>query len=120
MTSFYTREAASAAGSNGLFALKTARAELNGSAHHGLRIVATGSNRDKLARRFFYAPLVSFPPLGEDYLAWFLEHLDFRAELQAPAVYAWFHLMHDDDDGLGCGVQPSPPRTQATSDVDNC
>ena len=53
-------------------------------AHHGPPIVAAGSNRDKSVRRFFYAPLVSFPPLGEDYITWSLEQLGFRAELQAP------------------------------------
>ena len=37
------------AGADALFALKAARDELNSSAHHGLRVVATGSNRDKLA-----------------------------------------------------------------------
>lgn len=36
-------------GNDALFALKAARDELNSSRHHGLRIVATGSNRDKLA-----------------------------------------------------------------------
>ena len=65
----------STAGSDALFALKAARDEINSSAHHGLRIVATGSNRDKLAmlrgskdQAFFGAPLVSFPALGEDYI----------------------------------------------------
>ncbi len=54
---------ASAAGADALFALKAARDELNSSAHQGLRIVATGSNQDKLAmlrnskdQAFFGAP----------------------------------------------------------------
>lgn len=57
-------------GYDALYALKAARDELNSSAHFGLRIVATGSNRDKLAmlrnsrdQAFFGAPLVTFPPL---------------------------------------------------------
>ena len=36
-------------GNDALFALKAARDELNSSHHHGLRVVATGSNQDKLA-----------------------------------------------------------------------
>ena len=87
----------STAGADALFALKAARDELNSSAHHGLRIVATGSNRDKLAmlrnskdQAFFGAPLIAFPPLGEDYVAWFVSKLPFAAELEADRVYAWF------------------------------
>ncbi len=87
----------SEAGANALFALKAARDELNSSAHHGLRVVATGSNRDKLAmlrnskdQAFFGAPLVNFPPLGPDYIAWFISHLPFRQELDADQVYQWF------------------------------
>ncbi len=84
-------------GSNALFALKAARDELNSSAHHGLRVVATGSNRDKLAmlrnskeQAFFGAPLVNFPPLGKDYIAWFIAHLPFKQELDAALVGQWF------------------------------
>lgn len=64
-------------GSNSLYALKAARDRLNMGPHHGLRIVATGSNRDKLAmlvewkdQAFFCAPMAEFPPLGSDYLQW--------------------------------------------------
>jgi hypothetical protein len=84
-------------GANALFALKAARDELNSSAHHGLRIVATGSNRDKLAmlrnskeQAFFGAPLVNFPPLGKDYIEWFVGHLPFMQELDVEQVYQWF------------------------------
>lgn len=84
-------------GTNALFALKAARDELNSSAHHGLRIVATGSNRDKLAmlrnskdQAFFGAPLISFPPLGKDYIEWFIAHLSFKQELDVGQVYQWF------------------------------
>ena len=31
-----------------------------------------------------------------------------RTELQAPAGYDWFRLVHDDGEAPGCGVQPSP------------
>ncbi len=101
----------SATGSDALFALKAARDELNSSAHHGLRIVATGSNRDKLSmlrsgkdQAFFGAPLVAFPPLGEDYIAWFLEQLDFRAELSAAAVYDAFQQAGYRPEVLGAAV----------------
>ena len=84
-------------GTNALFALKAARDELNSSAHHGLRIVATGSNRDKLAmlrnskdQAFFGAPLISFPSLGKDYIEWFIAHLSFKQELDVGQVYQWF------------------------------
>lgn len=67
-------------GYDALFALKAARDELNSSAHHGLRIVATGSNRDKLAmlrnskdQAFFGAPLIQFPVLDRHYIDWFCQ-----------------------------------------------
>ncbi|MBO9686729.1 ATP-binding protein [Roseateles chitosanitabidus] len=60
-----------------MYALKAARDQLNMGPHHGLRIVATGSSRDKLAvlvdwkdQAFFCAPMQEFPPLGVDYLDW--------------------------------------------------
>ena len=66
-------------GNNALFALKAARDELNSSAHHGLRIVATGSSRPKLAllraskdQAFFKAMMRNFPALGGDYVTWFV------------------------------------------------
>ena len=87
----------SESGQNALFALKAARDELNSSAHHGLRIVATGSNRDKLAmlrnskdQAFFGAPLVNFPALSRDYIAWFTAQLPFRQELDVEQVYQCF------------------------------
>ena len=65
-------------GSDAMFSLKAARDEINGNGHFGLRVVCTGSNRDKLAmlrnskdQAFFGAPLVPFPPLGKDYVEWF-------------------------------------------------
>jgi hypothetical protein len=84
-------------GSNALFALKAARDELNSSRHHGLRVVATGSNQDKLAmlrnskdQAFFGAPLVKFPSLGRDYVAWFCQHADLGAPLVAETVFELF------------------------------
>ena len=85
------------AGNDALFGLKAARDELNSSAHHGLRIVATGSSRDKLAmlraskdQAFFGAPLVGFPPLGEDYVRWFVEQQVFAEALDVAEVTRWF------------------------------
>jgi hypothetical protein len=64
-------------GSDCLFALKAARDELNSSDHYGFRLVATGSNRDKLSimvngkdQAFYGAQLVDMPRLGNDYLEW--------------------------------------------------
>ncbi len=65
-----------AAGVNSLFALKAARDALN-LAGKGLQVIATGSNRDKLAmlvngreQPFFGATMIDFPKLGPDYIAW--------------------------------------------------
>jgi len=84
-------------GSNALFALKAARDELNSSRHKGLRVVATGSNQDKLAmlrnskeQAFFGAPLVKFPSLGKEYVAWFCQHAKLGASLDGEAVYELF------------------------------
>lgn len=63
-------------GINALVALKAARDELN-LAGKGLQVIATGSNRDKLAmlvngreQPFFGATLVDFPKLGLSYIEW--------------------------------------------------
>ena len=84
-------------GYEALFALKAARDELNSSEHHGLRIVATGSNRDKLAmlrsskdQAFFSAPLVTFPVLGADYVAWFCAGVDLPSPLDPKVVAELF------------------------------
>lgn len=68
-------------GNNALFALKAARDELNSSAHFGLRIVATGSSRPKLAllraskdQAFFQALMRNFPALDVGYVHWFIEN----------------------------------------------
>jgi hypothetical protein len=84
-------------GNDALFALKAARDELNSSQHRGLRIVATGSNQDKLAmlrnskdQAFFGAPLVKFPSLGKDYVQWFCTQAELPAPLNADVVFALF------------------------------
>lgn len=87
----------SQSGNDALFALKAARDELNSSRHFGLRIVATGSNRDKLAvlrndrdQAFFGAPLVSFQPLDADYVKWFCADPDLPARLDPQQVLELF------------------------------
>lgn len=84
-------------GSNALFALKAARDELNSSRHKGLRVVATGSNQDKLAmlrnskeQAFFGAPLVKFPSLGAPYVSWFVENAGLGAPLNPDKVLELF------------------------------
>lgn len=84
----------SQAGMDSLFALKAARDELNSSEHFGLRVVCTGSNRDKLAmlrnskdQAFHGAPLVNFPHLDKNYIEWFCKNAGLAAELDADAVW---------------------------------
>ncbi|EYS95895.1 ATPase [Cupriavidus sp. SK-4] len=84
-------------GNDALFALKAARDELNSSRHFGLRVVATGSNRDKLAmlragrdQAFMGAPLINFPTLGMDYVQWFCHRLNLGAPLDPARVYELF------------------------------
>lgn len=84
-------------GTHALFALKAARDELNSTRHKGLRVVATGSNQDKLAmlrnskeQAFFGAPLVRFPSLGRDYVKWFCAHADLGASIDPDVVFDLF------------------------------
>jgi hypothetical protein len=94
--------AATPAGENALFALKAARDDLNSSGSYGLRIVATGSNQDKLAalvngkdRAFFGAPLVEFPRLGFAYIEWFCNIHKNIVQLDAVQCYAAFQQSND-------------------------
>jgi len=84
-------------GSDTLFSLKAARDELNSSLHHGLHIIATGSNQAKLAmlrsskdQAFFGAHLLNFPPLGQPYIDWFCHNLEFGNHLDPLEVMALF------------------------------
>lgn len=84
-------------GNDAMFGLKAARDELNSSRHHGLRVVATGSNRDKLSmlrtsrdQAFFGAPLIGFPPLQRDYVQWFCERAGLPAPLDVDEAFALF------------------------------
>lgn len=79
-------------GINALFSLKAARDSLNtDSGRHGMQLIATGSNRDKLAtlvngreQAFYGADMVPFPLLGKDYVQWLLG----RAKLNLDAALA--------------------------------
>jgi hypothetical protein len=65
-------------GINALFSLKAARDSPNtDTGRYGMQLVATGSNRDKLAtlvngreQAFYGADMVQFPTLGKDYVHW--------------------------------------------------
>lgn len=99
-------------GYDALFALKAARDELNSSQHNGLRIVATGSNRDKLAmlrnskdQAFFGAPLVAFPALDESFVQWFCEGVDLPAPLDPEAVMALFAKASNRPEILGAAAE---------------
>lgn len=85
------------AGVAALFALKAARDELNSSQHHGLRVVCTGSNRDKLAmlrnskdQAFFGAPMIDFPTLDRAYTDWFCREAKLPFMLDPDQVWDLF------------------------------
>jgi hypothetical protein len=85
------------AGVAALFALKAARDELNSSRHHGLRVVCTGSNRDKLAmlrnskdQAFFGASMVPFPTLDRNYIDWLCANIDLPSPLDPAEVFELF------------------------------
>ena len=84
-------------GSDTLFALKAARDELNSTAHFGLRVVATGSNRDKLTmlrsgreQAFYGAPLLDFPALGMDFIEWFCKQVQLPVSLDPVQTHDLF------------------------------
>jgi len=100
-----------ALGSDTLFSLKAARDELNNQ-HAGLRVVCTGSNRDKLSllrmskdQAFFGAPLVDFPPLGAQFIEWFCTQAqDLPAPLDPHQVLPLFKLAGNRPEVLGAAV----------------
>jgi hypothetical protein len=98
-------------GYDALFALKAARDEINSSNHFGLRIVATGSNRDKLAmlrnskdQAFFGAPLIAFPPLGRDFIEWFCSGVSSIGTLNVDSTWALFQAAAFRPEVLGAAV----------------
>jgi hypothetical protein len=98
-------------GYDALFALKAARDELNSSAHFGLRIVATGSNRDKLSmlrnskdQAFFGAPLIEFPSLDQNYIAWFCQKVKVGGSLDPTMVWQLFERASHRPEILGASA----------------
>lgn len=92
------------AGATALFALKATRDLLNGSAHHGFRLIATGSNRDKLSllvngkdQAFLNAALVDLEPLGDDFLTWEMAQFEGRFHPSMPVLRDTFNT---------CGNKP--------------
>lgn len=86
-------------GRQALYAVKAARDALNASSGPGFRLLATGSNADKLAtlvddndQAFYQAPLIPLPPLGEDYLAWLRERLKVEPKPSLPALAKAFEM----------------------------
>ena len=91
-------------GSDALFALKAARDELNSSLHHGFRLVATGSNRDKLSmlvnvkdQAFYGALLVTLPFLDDEFLKWEQSKFDGAVTPSINAMRESF---------ISCGYRP--------------
>lgn len=73
-----------------MFALKAARDELNSSKYFGFKLVATGSNRDKLAllvqgkdQAFLNARMVDLPTLDEAYVSWQIKQFGLK---HAPSI----------------------------------
>lgn len=122
-------------GYDALFALKAARDELNSSSHFGLRVVATGSNRDKLAmlrnskdQAFFGAPLVEFPPLGMDFVSWFCDRTNLGATLDPEMVWTLFQQASFRPEMLGAaadklrfvfGIEPDQVNRRFSDEVES-
>ncbi len=78
-------------GINALFSLKAARDSLNTDpGKYGMQLVATGSNRDKLAtlvngreQAFYGADMVSFPALGKNYVQWLVSRAKLNLDIDA-------------------------------------
>ena len=77
-------------GINALFSLKAARDSLNTDpGRYGMQLVATGSNRDKLAtlvngreQAFYGADMVEFPTLGKDYVQWLVGRSKLNLDIE--------------------------------------
>ncbi|MFD2272286.1 AAA family ATPase [Undibacterium arcticum] len=111
------------AGSSSLFALKAARDQLNGSAHHGFRLIATGSNRDKLSllvegkdQAFLNAVLLDLELLGDDYLAWELGQCDGDVKPSLGVLSAAFTASGHKPESLRKALDDLAFRFDATSE----
>ncbi len=97
---------ASDEGRQALYALKAARDALNASDGPGFRLLATGSNSDKLAtlvddkdQAFYQAPLTPLPLLGKTYLEWLHGRLKFSPKPSLDALVRVFEQ---------CNHRPEP------------
>ena len=93
-------------GRQALYALKAARDALNAGDGPGFRLLATGSNTDKLAtlvedkdQAFYQAPLIALEPLGRAYLEWVRGRLAFDPKPSTDALERVFQM---------CSQRPEP------------
>ena len=95
-------------GREALYAVKAARDAMNASSGAGFRLLATGSNADKLAtlvddkdQAFYQAPLIPLPPLDKAYLEWLQARLQFEPKPSIDAMVKAFER---------CSHRPEPLR----------
>ncbi len=95
-------------GRQAMYALKAARDAMNASSGPGFRLLATGSNSDKLAslvedkdQAFYQAPMMDLPTLDRDYLVWFRDRQKFEPKPSLEAMEAGF---------TACNHRPEPLR----------
>ena len=95
-------------GRQALYAIKAARDAMNASTGPGFRLLATGSNSDKLAtlvedkdQAFYQAPLIPLPHLGKEYLDWLRERLSLEIKPSREVLIKAFAM---------CNYRPEPSR----------
>ncbi|WP_431288452.1 hypothetical protein [Roseateles chitinivorans] len=98
-------------GKNILRAIRSAIEELNMGSHHGLRVVAVGSERDKLAMlaqklkpSFGDEGVRDFPLLGRDFVEWFCRHAPVSVRLDVDQVEELFRRYGCRPAWLGAGL----------------
>ena len=86
-------------GRDTLFALKAARDAMILGSKKGFRLIATGSNSDRLRtlvsskdQAFFGAREEHLPELDDHYLAWVLQESRFRQQLSLPVLRGGFEM----------------------------
>ena len=95
-------------GTKALFALKAARDAMNAGGGPGFRLLATGSNADKLNflvddknQAFYQAPMIPLPLLDQSYLKWVQSGLKFNPAPSLNALNQAFQM---------CDHRPEPLR----------
>jgi hypothetical protein len=86
-------------GRHTMFALKAARDAMILGDGAGFRLIATGSNSDRLMtlvaskdQAFFHARQEHLPELDDTYLAWVLDHSPFKAHLSLGVLHQAFEI----------------------------